>query len=498
MDSSKDISGKVRGALDKGNFVIIEREIGAEDGLTLAKNVLTDFDVREATASIKSDNVFSRALPKHSEMLRIRTPPKVMMVYLSDMNGMLLAEAHREESSMDADIFSGMLNAVSNFVKDSIQQWSGEEKEDGGGLDALSYRDENLGNLTIRIRRGEDCVLIVTYKGDISRSIEGDLDKTIRYINENHLTDLKEWSGNTNESFLNNITEELNKTFLGSGRYDGVLDMEDIMENKEEIKTYLSEKVDEISAKGDQLAFLFDDIETIDPLSLDLIKHVVHNTDAVVICQHNTDVLDETEFNEAVGEFIREQEDEGNCTHISIRSDIDIEELVRSKLTDVEPKAMTLLSYAAMIGTFDTDVLKQALKKTDINIGDVMDKLKKAGIIKGNRFANSRLRERALEGIQGKEKKEIELRVAAALIKNNSPQYNIRIAELLLPYASKYDIIRKKAVKYSIKAGDQYLRSFNTDSALKFYNDAIALDSNEERKHQLLEKTLILESLTWI
>ncbi len=498
MSNSKGIAGKIREAVDKGDFVIIEREIGAEDGLQHAKCALSDYDLYEATASIKNDNVFSRAMPKHSDMLKIGVPPKVMIAYLSDMNGMLLAEAHREESSMDADIFSGMLNAVSNFVKDSIQQWSGEEEKESGGLDALSYRDDTLGNLTIRIKRGKLSVLIVTYKGDISREIEVDLDKTVKWIDEHHLAELEGWSGNTNEPFLNDITEDLNRTFLESGKYDGKLDMDGIMENKEHIKDYLYDAINENINKGEKPVYLFDDLENIDPLSLDLIRYVSSDTKARVVCQFNTDILEDTTIDEITSELIRELEDDNKCKHISIRSDIDIEELVHSKFSEVDSKALKLLGYAATIGTFEKNVLKRAMKNTDINIEDIMDKLKTAGIVKNGRFANNRLRERALEGIQGKEKKEIELRVAAALIKSDSTQYNIRIAELLLPYATKYDIIRKKAVKYSIKAGDQYLRSFNTEAALKFYNSAIELDNNEERKQELLEKTLILESLTWI
>lgn len=471
---------------------MIEKEVGAEGGLTDVRRLLEDRKIFESSAASTRDNIFSRAMHKHSNIFKIRTPPKIITAYLSDMSGMLFCVATRDKSDLDPDIFSGMLSAVSNFVNDSIQQWSGKSEEQGsGGLDALSYKDDKLGNLTIRICRGSFGVLIVTYKGDISKDIERDIQETVDWVEEHHSGELKNWDGDTDADFLYEIKRYLYRTFLESGRYDGKFDMETLMENKEEIKDNLVEKVNEQTG---EFVFLFDDIQYIDPLSLELLSHLLHNTTALIICQYEIDLLEEDLENEGFKKLI---EDTGRCRKISIRSNVDIEELIRSKLKGVDEDSLKLLKYAAVADSFDTEVLTRALKSNPKKINKVVNNLENVGIVKNDRFANSRLRTRAMEYISRKEQKMIDLRIAAAMIKIRDESNNIRIAELLLPYADSKRIIRKKAVKYSIDAGDELLRKFDIDRATEFYNQAITLDTNEKRKHSLLEKTLILESLTW-
>lgn len=491
--TERDMVKNIKSAVEKGHLVVIEREVGAKDHLLDISEVL-EGNIYASTAASDEDNIFCKAMPEYADELRIGAPPRVLLVYLSDMNGILLAEDHRDESSMDADIFSGMISAVSNFVKDSIKQLSGEEEDKGGGLDALSYRDDKLGNLTIRIIRGKTGVLIVSYKGDLSREIENDITGVMKWIDQEHGDDIKGWSNNMNEPFLADITNTIRDTFISSGKYDGKFNMDSMMENKEEIKEALLKRIN--SQK--KSVFIFDDAECMDPLSLELLEHLLKNTDVPVIIQYNTGVLEGDLTNETLHDLINYMVEENRCSKLSVRSDIDIEEVISSKLNAVDDDAMKLMSYAAVGDTFKEDVMKDALKKTDIDVMTIIEKLRSVGIVKGTRFANSRLRERALDIIKDDERLEIDIHVATALIRCGDPSHSIRVAEILLPHADKHESVRKKAVVYAVEAGDQLLRNFNTDGALKFFNSAIELDDDPERKQRLLEKTLIMESLTWI
>jgi predicted ATPase len=56
--------------------------------------------------------------------------PRVEAVYLVSHSGMSIAEAIREETKLDSDIFSGMLTAVGDFVQDSLSMLTGEEKKE--------------------------------------------------------------------------------------------------------------------------------------------------------------------------------------------------------------------------------------------------------------------------------------------------------------------------------------------------------------------------------
>lgn len=491
----KNLLVGMKTALDKGHTVFIEREVGAEDMLHHAGNLLKEHSIYFSTAATEGDNIFSRAMPDQSDLLRIRAPPRVLMVSLSDASGVTLTEVHRDKASMDPDIFSGMLSAVSNFVKDSVKMLNGE-MDGPGGLDALSYSDEKLGNLTIRIRRGTASVLVVSYKGDPSVEIENDITQTNQWIEEHYGDQIKNWSNNMNELFIKDISERITDTFIHSGRYDGKYDMDSMMECKEDIKKTLLESINKPSQK--KIAFLFDDMECIDPLSLELLDHVVHNSNVKIVCQYNTDVLEGGVNNEGLSKLIRGYHDQNRCTVIPVRADVDIEEVIRSKLAGVDRDSLWVMKYAAVADTFDRDVITGAMKDSGMDAGSMIDKLRGAGIVKGNGFANSRLRERTLEELRGKEKRKIELHVVSSLIKSGDPQHSVRIAELLLPYAKHHDVIRRKAVGFSIDAGDLLLRNFDTERALYFYNKAIEFEDDDNRKQKILEKTLILESLTWI
>jgi predicted ATPase len=52
-------------------------------------------------------------------------PPKIQWLYLINNSGMLVSQYSRSEGGLDSDIFAGMLTAVENFVKDSLEGLDG-------------------------------------------------------------------------------------------------------------------------------------------------------------------------------------------------------------------------------------------------------------------------------------------------------------------------------------------------------------------------------------
>jgi len=502
MSISDELLKTVMKTIEGKEVLFIEKEIGAEDGLSWVKDHLkekTDLEIYEASASKTGDTIFSKAMPRFSNVLKIGNPPNVLTAYYTNMDGMLITEVKRQDSNLDSDIFSGMLTAVNNFVQDSMKQWSGEEGKEGeagGGLDVLSYKDKNLGNLIIHMGRGENGVLVVTYKGDISSKIKKDIQDTTEWIDDTYGNKLQNWSGKVNEGFIKDIQSFIRDDFFESGKYDGKLDMDSVMDSKEEIVKRLTNILKNKSKKKN-IVFLFDDVEHLEPLSIDLIDHTLENLDIPMICQYETDVLDHGVTNEGLKSLIEDIKSSGRLNMYSIKSDINIEDLVRSKLKKVDKEAFNVLKYAAVLEEFDTDILSKAMRIPADKLDDVISNLDDIGVVKNRLFANSRLRERGLERINDKERRMIDLKLASALIKSGKHGYSKKIAELLIPYAENQEKIRKKAVEYSIEAGDQMLKAFNTEKAVDFYNKAISFDSNEDRKQSLLQKTLILESITW-
>jgi tetratricopeptide (TPR) repeat protein len=122
-------------------------------------------------------------------------------------------------------------------------------------------------------------------------------------------------------------------------------------------------------------------------------------------------------------------------------------------------------------------------------------RLAEAGIIKGKRFANSRLKERSLESIPSSSKMKTDIAVAYALMEKgdeNAP----KIADLLLPYAKADDVFSDLAIRFSIKAAEQFLHATNFEATLNYYLKTINLDKNTQRKIKSLDQILRLEWMT--
>lgn len=100
--------------------------------------------------------------------------------------GMLVAETSAAEEDMDADIFAGMLAAVQDFVRDSLDK-SGTQ---GQGLGRLEY-----GNMKILIEHGEHIFLTAVFAGEEHPDMKHMLARTLAEIEDEHAAVLETWSG---------------------------------------------------------------------------------------------------------------------------------------------------------------------------------------------------------------------------------------------------------------------------------------------------------------
>ena len=61
-------------------------------------------------------------------------PPRLEALYLVSKGGILLAKHERTSGTMDSDIFTGMLTAVTQFIKDSVSQMGMSTKGNVSGI----------------------------------------------------------------------------------------------------------------------------------------------------------------------------------------------------------------------------------------------------------------------------------------------------------------------------------------------------------------------------
>lgn len=188
-------------------------------------------------------------------------PPLVLSAYLINRAGLLIAEAQRQESGLDADIFAGMLQAVSNFVRDSLSGMSGS----GGALNSLGY-----GDFTILIQSTKEISLAVVIKGEGSEFLVGDMKRTLA----DYGTSLDAWSGSmaAAESAKSGIA-----WYVRSGKYDGRFLVDDPRLRQENLFDNILMGLQRASAEAPLLVFI-DDLQWADPTTLTLIHYIARNT----------------------------------------------------------------------------------------------------------------------------------------------------------------------------------------------------------------------------
>ncbi len=224
--------------------------------------------------------------------------PKLIMLYVIDSAGMLVASAERVSLGIDTDIFTSMLSAVSMFVKDSLNRISkGEEY-----LEELRY-----GNYNLVMKQGENVTLVAVLEGRSTEFFHTDLQNLLKSIEDGYGALFQGWDGNMEK--MQPVKEELEK-FIKSGKYDGGVVESSFKEwNFENIRLGI-ERV-----RKDSPAVIFiDDIQWADEATASLFVHFARNvSDSGVIliatCRSDeyTSVAENIEHfivREALGEVI--------------------------------------------------------------------------------------------------------------------------------------------------------------------------------------------------
>ena len=189
-------------------------------------------------------------------------PPKVISTYLITKTGLLVSKSEREESELDADIFASMLNAVQNFVKDSLS-FMGEGE--GSSLNSITYGDHD-----ILIQSVGSLSLAMVIEGTSSEFLIDDMKSRLREMGE----ELGEWNGSSKGT--ENI-EPMVDWFIDSGKYEGKYLVDDAKLRKENFFDNVLLGLHRLS-KERPILFFIDDLQWADPSSLALLHYLSRNT----------------------------------------------------------------------------------------------------------------------------------------------------------------------------------------------------------------------------
>ena len=188
-------------------------------------------------------------------------PPKVISAYLQNNAGMLIAKAEREVSGLDPDIFTAMLRAVGDFVKDSFSQMGRE----GRGLNVLGF-----GKYQVVVHAKGRLSLACVIEGEQSEFLADDMKQALLELSGKY----DDWSGSTDEV---EDAERRIAWFIEFGKYDGRYLVDDAKTRQENLFDSVLLGIQRASRERPTVLFI-DDLQWADPTTLNLLHYLARNT----------------------------------------------------------------------------------------------------------------------------------------------------------------------------------------------------------------------------
>ncbi len=226
-------------------------DVQVMQGWCLAENMVPLLPIKAALRSAGLSQIMSN-----------NPPPLIISAYLIHESGLLVTEVERDETSLDSDIFAGMLTAVGNFVKDSL---AAMDKGGLGRLNTIGYGDYNI----ILQKRGK-LTLGAVIEGQNSEFLIEEMDNILEKIEPG----LESWTGNvTQAQDAKNTISEL----ISSGKYDGKFLVDDPQIRQENLFDNILLGLQRSSSEHPLLLFL-DDLQWADSTTLNLLHYLARNT----------------------------------------------------------------------------------------------------------------------------------------------------------------------------------------------------------------------------
>ncbi|KYK27447.1 MAG: hypothetical protein AYK23_02315 [Candidatus Proteinoplasmatales archaeon SG8-5] len=194
-------------------------------------------------------------------------PPLVVSVYLMNDGGVPISKHEREELGFDPMIFSSMLSAVGNFVKDAMQMVDNVERT--GGLNILGYQEYK-----IILEELHGLHLAVVTKGAMSEFLVSDMKEVLAEVKRQYGDVLADWSGSMAE--VAGI-EDIVSSLVRSGKYNGEFLADDAKLKQENLFDNVLLGIQRVCVDRPLLFFL-DDLQWADPSSLALLHYLTRNT----------------------------------------------------------------------------------------------------------------------------------------------------------------------------------------------------------------------------
>ncbi|MCK4757649.1 MAG: tetratricopeptide repeat protein [Thermoplasmata archaeon] len=491
--------------------------------------------------------IFSKALESELDQPLFHEQEYISFASIFAVNraGILVANASPEDETLDADIFSGMLAAVQDFVRDSFDN----SREQKAGLSRLEY-----GDMKILIEHGQQIFLTVVFRGTEHPDMKNLLRSRIHAIEENYHDVLESWSGMMED--VAPIQQEI--SLLTSAKFLVRRDLEGVKLENERIR--IADQILEIlieMARTKPLLFLLEDLHWAEESSLFVLNYVARNIKKEKILLIGTlrpeesetlqrsiremmeedianvmklemlgrdsiaslirDVYTPNEFPPTfvehltaqcegnpffVIEMLKQMYNEGNITkqngnYLLVGEGYTIpdavEDVVHRRLDMLEPDVMAIAEYLSCIGrTFEISVALSLKSVGDATIA--LEKLQNTGIVIAKddsvEFNHAIFQEVIYGGIGARWKSAYHKSIGEYY----ENAFRNRLDEVLYSLAMHFSRTNEyeKAFDYCFRAGEKAENSFAPEQAKEFYEKAHDIITRLRPDAGIAEKEIVI------
>ncbi|MEW5936902.1 MAG: tetratricopeptide repeat protein [Candidatus Thermoplasmatota archaeon] len=470
--------------------IIVRKEHGApgEPLWSTVRSCLggTQIPLWSAAAADRTAPIFEQLLPQNlKNLVRMERPPKIDMALVANHAGINIGTVGRDETALDPDIVSGMMDAVRNFVKDSLAMHTGD-KIKGGEVERFEMHGFN-----ILVCPGEHVTTTLVLTGAIDASLKEELKRVTMRIGEQYGTRLAGWKGDMDE--LEGITAPLLTSFFHSKRYEGEWDFEQMRLMRAKMFDDVLEVVRSVSRET-ALVIVLDDVDLADTSSLQLASYVARNLKErkVVLILTLSTRSEEAGKNEALSALIEIVLGYEGTVELAQPSDLNVIEIVNALNPEIRTEARTVLIHGALLGSLDERLLALSTGLGYESVAGALSALKDYGLVdKANRSTLASL----LQQISDAERIMV-TRMAANALETLAPVEVLLLAEHYIWLSSRVPGYAEKAAQWARAAAERQMSSFNISDAIGMWLYAYINEREPKARSEALWRAMEMEWVT--
>src|SRR3990172_7155169 len=410
----------------------------------------------------------SGRLQQYAEDLQISPPIKLQTAFVISPSGLKAAKADAAGTNIGGEIYTSMLDAVSNFMRDSLGKEGSNERH-------------QLGNSTVEMYSGPNFTLVGVYEGDVDKNFKGDLQKLHCKIDEKFGNQLKDWDGVVIPDVENTIKENL----FDTGKYAGEHDVDTLKRLCEQRRWRALKALENVAREkeGKVLVYL-DGLDAADAATLQDIRLAArsasHDNFTFIGTYHTDSVKDEL-YNKDLQRIVENIK----CDNIAERHEIKSPRSIYELIPELDANAKKILQLSA-IG-LRGKALRKASGMRSQDYVDAYLTLQTKHLLLDDKVASGKLADKLAKEMVNPQTYLVAALAMESEHKEELPKFSSVLSELYEKAGQN-----EEAAKWAKASAEAAFRNANLAGALNWYRKHVDLSNNGKEKLESLEKAVEL------